>query len=147
MNTATEFHPASGMSSSSPQGRSLAGLFSDLWRETTTLVHDEAELAKADVAEKVNQAITGARSMAVGGAILFAGFIIVLFAAVAALQMVLPTEMAPWLSPLIVGVVVMLIGFIAVSSGKKDLKTENLKPSRSMDSLRRDTELVREHAQ
>lgn len=146
MNTATEFHPASSMSST-PQGRSLAGLFSDLWRETTTLVHDEAELAKADVADKVNQAITGARSMAVGGAILFAGFIIVLFAAVAALQMVLPAEMAPWLSPLIVGAVVMLIGFIAVSSGKKELKTDNLKPSRSMDSLRRDTQMVREHAQ
>ena len=146
MNTATEFHPAGNMPATA-QGRSLAGLFSDLWRETTTLVHDEAELAKADVTEKVTQAISGARSMAVGGAILFAGFIILLFAAVAALQMVLPVEMAPWLSPLIVGGIVMLIGFIALSSGKKDLKADALKPSRSTDSLRRDTDMVREHAQ
>jgi uncharacterized membrane protein YgdD (TMEM256/DUF423 family) len=146
MNTATDIHPGSNMPATA-QGRSLAGLFSDLWRETTTLVHDEAELAKADMSEKVTQAVSGARSMALGGAILFAGFIIVLFAAVAALQMVLPTEMAPWLSPLIVGGVVMLAGFVALSGGKRHLDADSLKPSRSMDSLRRDSQLVREHAQ
>ena len=33
--------------------RSLIALFSDLWRETSTLVHEEAELAKAELSEKV----------------------------------------------------------------------------------------------
>ncbi|HUG21529.1 phage holin family protein [Piscinibacter sp.] len=131
--------------STSGEGRSLAGLFSDLWRETTTLVHDEAELAKADMTEKVSQAVTGARSMAIGGAILFAGFIVLLFAAVNALGLVLPLELAPWLSPLIVGGLVMLVGYVALAAGRRELKTENLMPSRSIDSLRRDGQTVKEH--
>ena len=127
--------------------RPLAGLFSDLWRETTTLVHDEVELAKADISDKVTQAGRGIGAVAAGGAVLFAGFIVLLFAAVGALEMVLPPEQAPWLAPLIVGAVVTLIGAIALSSGKKKLQAENLKPTRSIDSLRRDRDVAKEHLQ
>jgi hypothetical protein len=126
--------------------RSLGGLLSDLWRETTTLVHDEAELAKADMSEKVNQALAGVRSIAIGGAILMAGFIVLLFAAVNALAMVLPPDLAPWLAPLIVGGVVMLIGVIALGNGKKDLSADKLKLSRTTESLRRDRDMIKEHA-
>jgi uncharacterized BrkB/YihY/UPF0761 family membrane protein len=127
--------------------RPLAGLFSDLWRETTTLVHDEVELAKADISDKVAQAGRGVSAVAAGGAVLFAGFIVLLFAAVGALEMVLPPEQAPWLAPLIVGAVVTIIGAVALSSGKKKLQAENLKPTRSIDSLRRDRDVAKEHLQ
>ena len=127
--------------------RPLAGLFSDLWRETTTLVHDEVELAKADISDKVTQAGRGVGAVATGGAVLFAGFIVLLFAAVGALEMVLPPEQAPWLAPLIVGAVVTIIGAVALSSGKKKLQAENLKPTRSIDSLRRDRDVAKEHLQ
>jgi len=127
--------------------RPLAGLFSDLWRETTTLVHDEVELAKADISDKVAQAGRGVGAVATGGAVLFAGFIVLLFAAVGALEMVLPPEQAPWLAPLIVGAVVTIIGAVALSSGKKKLQAENLKPTRSIDSLRRDRDVAKEHLQ
>ena len=125
--------------------RSLAGLFSDLWRETTTLVHEEAELAKADMTEKVNQVMTGAGSIAAGGAVLFAGFLALLLAAINALAMVLPIEYAPWLAPLVVGVVVMVIGYAVFAGGKRELKARNLKPTRSMESLRQDGRIVKEH--
>jgi hypothetical protein len=126
-------------------GRSLAGLFSDLWRETTTLVHEEAELAKADMSEKVNQVMTGAGSIAAGGAVLFAGFLALLLAAINALAMVLPIEYAPWLAPLVVGLVVMVIGYAVFAGGKRELKARNLKPTRSMESLRQDGRIVKEH--
>jgi hypothetical protein len=61
--------------------------------------------------------------------------------------MVLPIELAPWLSPLIVGAVVMLIGYAVYAGGKRDLKARNLKPMRTMDSLRRDGRIVKEHLQ
>lgn len=128
-------------------GRSLAGLFSDLWRETTTLVHEEAELAKADMSEKVTQAVSGARTIAIGGAIVFAGFLMLLLAAVNALALALPVEIGPWLSPLIVGAVVLVIGFVALSSGRRDLRVENLRPQRTLDSLRRAREVAKEHLQ
>lgn len=127
------------------RGRSLAGLFSDLFRETSTLVHEEAQLAKAEISEKVSQLGSGAAAIGAGGAILFAGFIVVLFAAVNALALFLPPDHAAWLAPLIVGLIVMIVGYIALSRGRKELKAESLKPSRTLESLRRDTQLVKEH--
>ena len=63
-----------------PRERSLFALFSDLWRETSTLVHEEAALAKAEMSEKVSQMTTGLAELAIGGLIVFAGFIVTLIA-------------------------------------------------------------------
>lgn len=128
------------------EGRSLVGLFSDLWRETSTLVHNEAELARAEISEKLSQAGTGAAAIAAGGAILFAGFLVLLFAAVGALQLLLNTEHAIWIAPLVVGLVVMIAGYIALAKGRKELKAQNLKPHRTMQSLRDDAQFAKEHA-
>jgi hypothetical protein len=133
------------MASIPSQERSLLSLFSDLWRETTTLVHEEAELAKAELSEKVSQVTTGAGEIAAGGAILFAGFIVLLFAAVGVLELMLPTEHSIWIAPLIVGLVVMIIGFIALSRGKKQMQAESLAPRRTLESLKRDARLAKEH--
>jgi hypothetical protein len=127
------------------RSRSLVGLFSDLFRETSTLVHEEAQLAKAEIADKVSQLGTGVAAIAAGGAILFAGFIVLLFAAVNALALFLPPEHAAWLAPLIIGLVVMIAGTIALAKGRREFKADSLKPSRTMASLRRDTQLVKEH--
>ena len=127
------------------RGRSLIGLFSDLWRETQTLVHQEAELAKAEISEKVSRVTTGAGEIAAGGAILFAGFIVLLFAAVGALELLLPTEHAIWLAPLIVGLIVMIIGYIVFARGRKQMSAESLAPQRTIDSLQQDAKLAKEH--
>ncbi len=139
--------PDSPRSRNFQEGRSLVGLFSDLWRETSTLVHNEAQLARAEISEKLSQAGTGAAAIAAGGAILFAGFLVLLFAAVGALELMLDTEHSIWLAPLIVGVVVMIAGYIALAKGRKELKADNLlTPQRTMQSLRDDARLAREHA-
>jgi hypothetical protein len=127
------------------RNRSLIGLFSDLFRETSTLVHEEVQLARVEIAEKVSQLGSGVAAIGAGGAILFAGFIVLLFAAVNALAMFLPPEHAAWLAPLIIGLIVMIAGYIALAKGRKEFKAENLKPSRTMNSLRRDTEVVKGH--
>ena len=128
------------------QGRSLVGLFSDLWRETQTLVHQEAQLAKAEISQKVSQVATGAGEIAAGGMVLFAGFLVLLFAAVGALQLLIDSEHAIWLAPLIVGVVVMVVGYVLLSRGRKQLQAESLVPERTMESLQRDATLAKEHA-
>jgi hypothetical protein len=127
------------------QNRSLVSLFSDLFRETSTLVHQEAELAKAEISEKVSEVGKGIAALAIGGAILFAGFLVLLIAASNGLAMLLPEEHANWLAPLIVGLAVLLLGFIALGIGKHELSGTNLMPTRTMDSLRRDGQLVKEH--
>jgi hypothetical protein len=134
-----------GPDATSAGDRTLISLFMDLWRETSTLVHDEVELARAEVSEKVSQVGSGIAIMAVAGAVLFAGFLILLVAAVNALSMFLPPEISPWLAPLLVGAGVMIVGLIALAKGRADLKARNLQPERTMEALREDRELVREH--
>lgn len=125
--------------------RPISSLFSDLWRETTTLVHEEAELAKADLADKVSEATHAASGLAIGGGLAFAGALLLLMAASNALALALPADIAPWLAPLIVGGVVLLIGLIALSSARSRLQARHLKPRRTMDSLNRDRHLVNHH--
>jgi formate hydrogenlyase subunit 3/multisubunit Na+/H+ antiporter MnhD subunit len=128
------------------ENRSLFALFSDLWRETSTLVHKEAELAKAEMSEKVSQVSTGMAELAIGGLIVFAGFIILLMALSNGLMHLLPEEQADWLAPLIVGAVVVVFGFIAVLRGRSNVRPESLAPERTMESLRRDAQMMKEHA-
>jgi xanthine/uracil permease len=142
METATDYRAAAN---EARDERSLRTLLSDLWRQTSTLIADEIELAKAEMNEKASQVGSGVASIATGGAILLAGLIVLLFAAVAALALVLPEESAPWLAPLIVGGVVMLIGAAVLASGRRALRAESLKPTRTIASIRRDATMAKEH--
>lgn len=127
-------------------GKPLMDLFSDLWRETSTLMHDEAELAKTELSDKVSQIGTGAAEMAVAGGVLFAGFLILLLAAVGALDMIIDSPHAVWLSPLIVGVIVMVVGYALLRRGRHNVSAEGLVPERTLQSLRDDAQLAKEHA-
>ena len=48
------------------EARPLIGLISDLWRETSRLIHAEVELATVEISEKVSEVRTGLISIAVG---------------------------------------------------------------------------------
>ncbi|MCG7598311.1 phage holin family protein [Halomonas sp. McH1-25] len=124
---------------------SLGSLLSSLTHELTSLVRKEIELAKAEMGEKGSQAASGVGAIAAAGAILLSGFLVLLAAAVFGLNTVLPPETTPWLSALIVGGVVVIIGLIMLQSGRKKLKAQSLMPSRTMASLRNDKELASQH--
>ncbi len=124
--------------------RSLPTLLSDLSRETIELVRQEIALGRAEISEKISTAERGLVSIAIGAAILLAGVFILLQAIVNGVAMVLPPELAPWLAPLIVGIVIAVIGYIMVKSGSSRLQPDNLMPQRTMDSLRRDKAVAQE---
>jgi len=136
---------ASTMHKELPQSRSLGALFGELWRETSTLFRAETRLASAEFGEKVAQIETAAVSIGIGAAVLMAAFIILLMAAVNGLALALPAQYATWLSPLIVGVVVAVIGIAALVKGSHDLKARNLMPERTVRTLRDDAHFGREH--
>ncbi|MGR2738086.1 phage holin family protein [Billgrantia sp. Q4P2] len=123
----------------------IGSLFSSLAREVTSLVRKETELAKVEMSEKTSQAVGALASIAIAGAVLMCGFLVLLAAAVFGLNTVLPPETTPWLSALVVGGVVVVIGLIMLQAGRKKLKQGNLMPTRTMASLRRDKALTQEH--
>ncbi|MGC3874711.1 phage holin family protein [Halomonas sp. GXIMD04776] len=121
---------------------SFGSLIASLTNEVTALVRNEVDLAKAEMAQKVSQVGNGIGSIAAAGAVLMCGFLVLLAAAVFGLDTVLQT---PWLSALIVGVIVVIIGFIMLQGGKKKLKATNLMPQRTISSVQYDKDLAQHH--
>ncbi|GAA5177548.1 phage holin family protein [Modicisalibacter zincidurans] len=124
------------------EGNSLGSLISTVTQEVTALIRNEVELAKAEIRQKTSQLGTGIGSVAAGGGVLLCGFLVLLASAVFGLNIVVQ---AMWLSTLIVGAIVVIVGFIMLQGGKKKLKATNLTPDRTMASLQKDQGMAKRH--
>ena len=120
--------------------RPVAALLSDLANETGTLVSQELSLFKAELQQKLAQAGMGAGALAAGGIIAFSGWLALLAAAILGLSHALP----PWLSALIIGIVVVAIGAGLLFYGKSRLSADALVPKRTLNSLREDQAWIRD---
>jgi len=121
--------------------RSLGDLFSDLSRETTTLVRKEVQLAKAELTQSATEAARGIGMLAAGGAVAYAGLLFLLLAIVFGL---IEAGWDAWLSALVVGLVVAAIGAVLVLRARESLKPANLAPRRTVETLKEDQEWAKE---
>jgi len=121
--------------------RSLGDLFSDLSRETTTLVRKEVQLAKAELTQSATEAARGIGMLVAGGAVAYAGLLFLLLAIVYGL---IDAGWDAWLSALVVGLVVVAIGAILVLRARESLKPANLAPRRTVETLKEDQEWAKE---
>lgn len=133
------------MESDSQKSSSVGTLLSTLLNEVTALVRGEAALAKAEMSEKTHQAMVSVGAIATAGAVLFGGFLTLLAALVMLLNEVLPPETRPWLSAVVVGAAVTLIGVVMLKAGLKSLNAQGLMPNRTMNSLRTDKAMAKQH--
>jgi len=119
----------------------LPDLIRELRDETATLVGQEISLAKAEIAEKARRLGRDVIYMAAGVALAYAALVLLLLAARDFLfsGMVdggVSVGVAIWLSPLIVGLVVGVVGWVLVNQGKKKLADEGITPEKTAQSLR-----------
>jgi hypothetical protein len=121
--------------------RSLGDLFSDLSRETTTLVRQEVQLAKAELTQSATEAARGIGMLVAGGAVAYAGLLFLLLAIVFGL---IEAGWDAWLSALVVGLVVVAVGAILVLRARESLKPANLAPRRTVETLKEDQEWAKE---
>ena len=120
---------------------SIGALIGNLLSDTTRLMRDEVRLAKAEVGEKAAQARTGAILIGIGiGTILLGAFALIASAVLIGIAL----GLAPWLSALIVGGIIALIGYLQLKKGISDLKAKNLAPTRTQANLSRDAHMVKE---
>jgi hypothetical protein len=117
------------------QEPSLGELFAELSRETTTLVRQEVQLAKAEMSQKASAVGKDVGFLAVGGMIAYAGFLALLATVIIALGQLGVTW---WLAALIVAVVVSAIGGFLVMRGIDDLKHQSPVPQQTVQSLQED---------
>ena len=121
--------------------RSLGDLFSDLSRETTTLVRQEVQLAKAELTQSATEAARGIGMLVAGGAVAYAGLFFLLLAIVFGL---IEAGWDAWVSALVVGLVVVAIGAILVMRARESLKPANLAPQKTVETLKEDAAWAKE---
>jgi uncharacterized membrane protein YqjE len=120
--------------------KSFGELFKQLSEQTTTLVRQEVELAKVEMAEKGKRAGTGASLLGGGGLLGLGAF----GALTAMLILVLAIWLDAWLACLIVTVVYAAGATVLVLSGKRRLQDASpLVPQQTIETLKEDVEWAR----
>jgi hypothetical protein len=123
--------------------RPLSALFSELLSEIGLLLHQEWQLARAEMSQKARSAGKDIGLLAVGGAIAYAGFL----ALVAALIIgIAAAGLAWWLAALIVGIVIGAVGAALAYSAVRALRGGELVPARTVGTLKDDARWAKEEA-
>ena len=130
--------PEAGSANDDRESQSAFGLLRRLTDELSTLLRQELALATTEISRSMRVMLTGAASLAVGGAVLFTGLLAMLAAAVLGLA----TVLSPWLAALVIGAAIAVIGIVLVLAGIRSLDPSTLKPSRTAESLRRDKDVI-----
>ena len=122
--------------------RGITDVISELMREFTNLFRTEMRLARTEMSDKIGQVGTGI-GLAIGGAVLLmASLVLLLQAAVNALVEAGWSESAATLT---VGIIVLAVGGLLVWLGLDRIKAKNLAPTRTIENVKRDAEVARDH--
>ena len=124
---------------------SIPGLLRELRDDTTTLFRQEVALAKTELKENVSKLGGKLAQLAVGGFVAYAGLIVLLIGlgqllGALLIRAGLDENLAVWLAPTVVGLLVALIGWMMVSKAKKAMAQADLAPTQTMESLRESKE-------
>ena len=122
--------------------RGIGDLLGDLGRQVSTLVRKELDLARVEVTSSVGRLGRGAALAGIGGALLYAGFLVLLAAAVLGL---IDIGLEPWAAALVVALAGIVIGAAVTSTGVKQLQTTDMAPTQTAESVRESVEFVKEH--
>jgi VIT1/CCC1 family predicted Fe2+/Mn2+ transporter len=123
-----------------PAVRSVGELTKELLQETGALARAEAALIKSELSEKISEAERGIGALITGGAILCAGMLALVAAAVIALDRMIEL----WLAAVIVGVAVTALGAAMFSAGKAKVSSKNLTPHRTIEEVSRTRSYIEE---
>ena len=126
-----------GLESEDRETQSVRALLHRLTHELAALFRQELALVAAELTRTLGKILTAATTAAAGGAVLFAGLLVLLSSAVLGLSHI----MADWLAALLVGTLVSVVGIGALVAGTRALP-ETLQPKRSARSLSKDKDVL-----
>ncbi|HKV29466.1 MAG TPA: phage holin family protein [Candidatus Dormibacteraeota bacterium] len=112
--------------------RSIGELISELVRKASVLVQEEVALARSEMSTKASTVSRSAGMIVGGGVIAYGGFLAVVAAIIIALHAVMPW----WAAALLVGLVLVAVGYFLIHRALQTIKTANLAPRRTLASLR-----------
>jgi hypothetical protein len=122
--------------------RPIVSLMTQAASELAYLVQTEFRLARAEISEKLSAASSAAVYLVTGGAFALSGFIVILFDIA---QWITVAGLAWAWSLLIVGGVTLVSGAILALLGVSMLRSTALTPQRTIEQMREDYAVAREH--
>ncbi len=131
------------------ESQSLAGLIKELRDETLVLMRQEIALIRSEMGEKISLFTRNGVYLAAGAVTAFAGLIVFLMGVSFFLQWLfiaagLSTTLSAWIAALLVGTVVLLIGYGLIQKAISAIKKESVVPQKTMHSLKEDKEWIRD---
>ena len=120
---------------------SIPALLRELRDETSTLLRQEVTLAKAEMKENVSRLTSHATHIAVGAFVAYAGIIVLLIGIGELLDLLLvrmgvSEDVADWLAPTLVGLIVAIVGWIMLSRAKNAIAHDDVAPKQTIETLR-----------
>lgn len=119
--------------------RSLGELLGAVTNDLSALVRDEIALAKAEIQQTISKAVKDIVFIVVGGFFAYTGLLALIAAAILGLANVV----APWLSALIIGGVIALVGVVLLLRGINSIGNIDVVP-RTTQTVKEDVNIVRE---
>ena len=130
--------------------RSLTSLLRELSSESGTLVRQEVALAKAELSEKAAVMGRNLGAVAAGGAVAFAGALLLLFGLAGCLYFALEAFLPNWLAGVLAlpvfGAVLALVGYGMIKKGLNTLKNTSPVPEKTVQSLKEDKQWLTNQA-
>ena len=124
--------------------RSLGELFAELSEKTSTLVQKEIELARHEVTRSAEEMARKSVMIGVGGAVAYAGFIVLLIGAAWLLVTIgLPT----WIAFVIAGGIALAVGGFLAMRAAQALKAVSVVPEKTVETIKQDVEWAKEQTQ
>ena len=135
--------PPAGAASGSRRTE-IGGLLRSLAEDTGTLVRQEMDLAKMEVVHTAKTVAKDSAWIGIGGAIAGVGGLVLVVAMALGLGALLDSY---WLGTLITGLFLLLVGALFAWKGIRDLRRQELAPTRTVRSLREDADWARAEAE
>lgn len=130
-----------------PEG-TLWDLVRRLANQASVLFRQETRLAMAEFREAIHAYAHNGLLLAAGAAVLGAGILVLLAAAVAGLFVILnnvmPWYVAGWLSPLIIGAAATAVGYGLITQAVRTLRQTSIKPQKTIDTVREDAQWIKD---
>ncbi|MFF8382520.1 MULTISPECIES: phage holin family protein [Streptomyces] len=118
---------------------SIGDLISDISADVSQLVRDEIELAKAEIKEESTKA---GKAMGMLGGAGYAGHLVLLLGSLTLIFALGNVMDLAW-AALIVTALWAVVGAVLYTTGRKRMRTVNLKPEQTMESLKEDARWAR----
>lgn len=123
----------------------IGSLLQDAAGDIADIVRKEAKLAQVEIRDNLHQALGGAVKVLLGAVILIPALTLALLALAYGLD---DYDVVPrWAAALIAALVGAVIGAVLLSMGKKALEPTSLAPTRTLENLKQDAQLIKERGQ